>query len=75
MGSICIHDVPDDVLRTLGARAAAAGTTVENYVLVELTRWVRSPTAPELDRRLGDRGEATVGTAAILAARDAGRRT
>lgn len=74
MGLIQIRDVPDDVHRTLKARAAASGTSLSDYVLREITRAARTPTPEELDKRIRARGAAGVSTRDILAARDHGRR-
>jgi plasmid stability protein len=74
MGLIQVRDVPDDVHRTLKARAAAEGTSLSEYVLREVIRAARTPTPEELDERIRARGAAGVTTADILAARDAGRR-
>lgn len=74
MGLIQIRDVPDDVHRTLKARAAAQGTSLSGYVLAEITRAARSPTPDELDARIRSRGGAGVSTDDILEARAAGRR-
>jgi antitoxin FitA len=74
MGLIQIRNVPDDVHRTLKARAAAQGTSLSDYVLNEVTRAARTPTPDELDDRIQARGPAGVSTEEIIAARDAGRR-
>lgn len=74
MGLIQIRDVPDDVHRTLKARAAAQGRSLSDYVLGEVVRVARTPTPEELDERIRSRGRAGVTTPDILAARDAGRR-
>ena len=74
MGLIQIRNVPDDVHRTLKARAAARGTSLSDYVLSEVTRVARTPTPEELDERIRARGAAGVSTRDILAARDCGRR-
>ena len=74
MGLIQIRDVPDDVHRTLKARAAAEGRSLSDYVLEEVTRMARTPTPAELDERIRSRGRAGVSTADILDARDEGRR-
>ncbi|MGX6448153.1 FitA-like ribbon-helix-helix domain-containing protein [Patulibacter sp. S7RM1-6] len=74
MGLIQIRNVPEDVHRTLKARAAAAGVSLSDYVLREVERSARAPTAEELDERIRARGASGVTTAQILAARDAGRR-
>lgn len=74
MGLIQIRDVPEDVHRTLKARAAAEGKTLSDYVLREVVRVARTPTPEELDERIRARKSAGVSTQDILAARDAGRR-
>jgi plasmid stability protein len=74
MGLIQIRNVPDEVHRTLKMRAAAAGTSLSEYVLREVTRVAESPTPEELDERIRARGPSKVTTADILEARDAGRR-
>jgi antitoxin FitA len=75
MGLIQIRDVPDDVHRTLKARAAARGITLSDYLRLEIERVAHTPTAEELDERIRRRGPAGVGTSEILEARDSGRRT
>jgi plasmid stability protein len=74
MALIQLRNVPDDVHRTLKMRAAAAGTSLSEYVLREVTRAARAPTPEELDARIAARGGAGVTTADILEARDADRR-
>lgn len=74
MGLIQIRDVPDDVHRTLKARAAFAGTSLSEYVLREVERVARMPTPEELDARIRERGPTNLTTADILEARDVGRR-
>lgn len=74
MALIQLRNVPDDVHRTLKMRAAAAGTSLSEYVLREVTRAARAPTPEELDARIAARGSAGVTTADILEARDADRR-
>ena len=74
MGLIQIRDVPEDVHRTLKARAAAQGTSLSDYVLRQVIQAARTPTPEELDERIRSRGAAGVSTKDILAARDAGRR-
>ena len=74
MGMIQIRDVPDDVHRTLKARAAMRGMTLSDYLRLEIERVARTPTAEELDERIRTRGRARVSASEILKARDAGRR-
>ena len=75
MGLIQIRRVPDDVHRTLKARAAAEGTSLSEYLLREMTRVARMPTPEELDERIRARRRPGVTTADILKARDDDRRT
>ena len=74
MSLIQVRNVPEDVHRTLKARAALAGTSLSEYVLREITRVARSPTPEELDARIRSRAAAKVSTADILEARDEVRR-
>lgn len=74
MGLIQIRDVPEDVHRTLKLRAVAEGTSLSAYILREVTRVARTPTAEELDARIRARTRAGVSTKDILEARDSGRR-
>lgn len=74
MGLIQIRNVPDDVHRTLKARAAAEGTSLSAYIVREVTRVARTPTPQELDARIRERLSAAVTTQDILTARDEGRR-
>lgn len=46
--AIQIRDVPDDVHATLRARAAAAGMSLSDYLLDELTEMARRPTVAEV---------------------------
>jgi plasmid stability protein len=73
MGLIQIRNVPDDVHRTLKARAAAQGTSLSDYVLNEITRVARTPTPEQLDERIRLRGPGGVNTDDILEALDAAR--
>jgi antitoxin FitA len=74
MSLIQIRNVPEDVHRTLKVRAAAEGSSLSDYVLREITRVARTPTADELDARIRARAAAGVATEDILAARDERRR-
>ena len=71
---IQIRNVPDDVHRTLKARAAAEGTSLSDYIVREVTRVARTPTPRELDERIRARAPSEVTTADIIKARDCGRR-
>jgi plasmid stability protein len=48
MATIQIRNVPEDVHRTYRARAAAAGMSVQEYLLAELTRNARLRSPAEL---------------------------
>jgi plasmid stability protein len=51
-----IRDVPDDVHRTLKARAAASGVSLSEYVRAVLERTTSRPTPAELAARIAARG-------------------
>lgn len=51
-----IRDVPDDVHRTLKARAAASGVSLSEYVRRVLERTASRPTPAELAARIAARG-------------------
>jgi plasmid stability protein len=51
-----IRDVPEEVHRTLKARAAASGTSLSEYVREVLARAAARPTPEELAARIGVRG-------------------
>jgi antitoxin FitA len=53
--SIQIRNVPDDVHRTLRARAAAAGQSLSEYLLADLTRLASRPLATDVLRRASAR--------------------
>lgn len=56
LGLIQIRDVPEDVHRTLKARAAGQGTSLSAYVLKEILRLARTPMPEDLDERIRSRG-------------------
>ena len=53
--SIQIKDVPPEVHATLRRRAAAAGQSLQEYVLQQLTEEARTPTLQEVLERAGGR--------------------
>jgi antitoxin FitA len=56
MGTLVqIRDVPDEVHRTLKARAAREGVSLSEYLRAELERVAQSPTPDELLARLQSR--------------------
>jgi len=74
MALIQVRNVPDEVHRTLKARAALAGVSLSDLVLAEITRAANTPTPEELDARIRARRPAPLTTEEILDARDSGRR-
>lgn len=74
MGLIQLRHVPEDVHRTLKARAAMRGLSLSDYVLAEVVKFAQSPPVEEITARIAERGPSGVTTEQILAARDAGRR-
>jgi len=55
MPMVQIRDVPDELHRELKSRAALAGMSVSEYLLLELRRSLERPTREELLRRLSKR--------------------
>jgi len=74
MPSIQIKDVPDDVHASLRTRAAAAGQSLQEYLLARLTEDARTPSLDELlDRaggRAGGRADFRAAARAVRADRD-----
>lgn len=54
-----VRNVPDDIHRTLKARAAMAGMSLSEFVLRELRHTVERPTPQELRRRIESRRPVT----------------
>jgi hypothetical protein len=78
MTSITIRRVPEEAHDVLAARAAAAGKSLQEYLLGELTRLAARPTVDEVVARARHRAETVgggrVSRRSILEARDADRR-
>jgi plasmid stability protein len=55
MPSIQVKDVPDEVHSTLRRRAAAAGMSLQEYLLAHLTEEAATPTLDEVLDRAGGR--------------------
>lgn len=76
MPSIQVKDVPDEVHATLRRRAAAAGMSLQEYLLGRLTEEASAPTLDEVLERAGGRAGGHIclrdATAAVRADRDAG---
>lgn len=56
---IQLRHVPDDLHRTLKARAALEGLTLSDYLLREVRRIAERPTDDELRRRIAARASVT----------------
>ena len=70
--TVQIRDVPDEVHRTLRARAAAAGLSLSAYLLAELTRVAERPQVADVLYRAGAR-QGGASTDEIVAAVRSGR--
>ena len=76
MPSIQIKNVPPDVHRVLRARAAAAGQSLQEYLLAQLTRQAEAETLEEVLDRAGGRAGGSLGLAfAAESLRDDRQRT
>lgn len=64
MSTIQIRDVPEDVRRTLKARAAVSGRSLSQYLLDILAREAQQPTLDELLDRVRARGTVDLGDTA-----------
>lgn len=76
MGTLVqIRDVPDEVHRTLKARAALAGVSLSEYLRGVLARTAARPTPAEISARIHARGPAPLhepSEVAVRAIRDHG---
>lgn len=61
MPSIQIKNVPPDVHRVLRKRAGAAGQSLQEYLLDQLTRQAETATLDEVLNRAGGRAGGSVG--------------
>ena len=64
-----VRDVPEDVHRTLKARAAAAGVSLSEYVRSMLARFAARPTPVELSERIRIRGAVKLNEPSEIAVR------
>jgi antitoxin FitA len=71
MGHIQIRNVPDDVHRTLKARAAKQGMSLSEFLLAEVSGLARLPTLEEHVERVRNRPMADLGASAGDLIRDA----
>jgi hypothetical protein len=60
--SIQVKDVPDEVHATLRRRAAAAGKSLQEYLLGHLVAEASAPTVDEVLERAGQRAGGRAGT-------------
>jgi hypothetical protein len=60
MPSVQVKDVPVDVHTTLRRRAAAAGQSLQEYLLERLTEEAQTPTLEEILDRAGGRSGGSV---------------
>lgn len=76
MSTLQVRNVPEDVRRTLKARAASSGKSLSEYVLGELEKLAERPTLDELTERIRARGSYEPGRSAadVLAEARAERR-
>ncbi len=65
MPALQIRNVPDEVHRTLKARAALAGMSLSEYALAELVRAAERPTRYELDARIQAREAMDLGSLVV----------
>ena len=65
---IQVRNVPDDVHRTLKARAAAAGMSLSDYVKQDLVAAAARPTLEEIDARVTERGPSAVRAKTVVSA-------
>jgi antitoxin FitA len=63
MPSVQIKNVPPDVHRVLRKRAAAAGQSMQEYLLAQLTRQAETETLEEVLDRAGGRAGGSLGLA------------
>jgi len=66
---IQLRNVPENLHRTLKARAALAGMSLSDYLLAEIRWLVDRPTLAELRERVGRRGGVTLPVPAADAVR------
>lgn len=67
--TVQIREVPDDVHATLRARAAAAGTSLSDYLLRELIEVSERPAVSDVLRRARERSGGARGADIVAAVR------
>ncbi len=63
---IQVRNVPDEVHRTLKARAAAAGMSLSDYIKRDLEEAAARPSLEEIDARVTARGRSGLRTSTVL---------
>jgi antitoxin FitA len=66
---IQVRNVPDNLHRTLKAKAAMAGMSLSDFLLAEIRHLAERPTIAELRERLRRRSSVAVGVSAAEAVR------
>lgn len=61
-----VRNLPDEVHRTLKARAAAAGMSLSDYIKRDLEETAARPSLEEIDARVVARGSSGIRTATVL---------
>lgn len=74
MKTIQIRDVPDDVHRVLRSRAAAAGLSLSEYLLREVSRVASRPPIADVLQRAGSRTGGASTQSIVEAVREARQR-
>jgi plasmid stability protein len=65
---IQVRNVPDEVHRTLKARAAAAGMSLSDYIKRDLEEAASRPSIEEIDARVTARGRSGLRTSTVVSA-------
>lgn len=73
MPNVLVRDLPDDVHRGLQRRAAAAGQSLQQYLVAELSRLATTPTMDDVLARISRRRGGRVGLDTAIADLDAER--
>ena len=68
MPSIQVKDVPEEVHSVLRRRAAAAGQSLQEYLLARLRDDAQTPTVEEVFERIGHRTGGSVGLSTAVGA-------
>lgn len=61
MSNVLVRDLPEDVHRRLAELAKASGSSLQQYLTVELTRLARTASLDEIVARIEQRSGGSVG--------------